>query len=91
MRLTKTEVDRLGERLKAGDVSEADLRLLDEYRLSFGDALDSVVGRIEQTVQLKPTQRRAKTTQSIRLKLGRDSRYCISSGGSGPTRGTRLA
>ena len=29
VRLTETEVDRLGERLKAGDVSEADLRLLD--------------------------------------------------------------
>ena len=73
VRLTKTEVDRLGERLKAGDVSEADLRLLDEYRLSFGDVLDFIVGRIEQALQLKPSQRRAKTTQSIRLKLGRES------------------
>ena len=73
MRLTKTEVDRLGERLKADDVGEADLRSLDEYRWSFGDALDSIVERIERAVQLTPTQRRAKTTQSIRLKLGRES------------------
>ena len=35
---SKTQVDRLGERFKSGAPDEADLRELDEYRRSFGDA-----------------------------------------------------
>jgi hypothetical protein len=30
--LTKTQIDCLGDRLKKGKITEADLRLLDSYR-----------------------------------------------------------
>jgi hypothetical protein len=32
--VSKTQIDRLGDRLKKSNFGEADLRLLDEYRLS---------------------------------------------------------
>ena len=37
--MTKSQIDRLGERLKVKR-EEADLRLLDEYRSSFAPAYD---------------------------------------------------
>jgi hypothetical protein len=42
--LSKTQIDKLGERLRKGNVTEDDLRLLDEYRLSFSEAYEFVVG-----------------------------------------------
>lgn len=33
--ISKTQIDKLGERLKKGEITDADLRLLDEYRRSF--------------------------------------------------------
>jgi hypothetical protein len=30
--ISKTQIDRLGDRLKKGNITEADLRLLDSYR-----------------------------------------------------------
>jgi hypothetical protein len=44
--LSKTQVDRLGNRLRKGDISEADLPLLDGYRRSFTDAYEDVVRKI---------------------------------------------
>lgn len=44
--LSKTQIDRLGDRLKKGNISEADLRLLDQYRRSFSEAYEVVVGAI---------------------------------------------
>jgi hypothetical protein len=41
--LSKSQIDRLGDRLKKGSPSEADVRLLDEYRRSFGEAYEAVV------------------------------------------------
>ena len=40
-KLSKTQIDRLGDRLRTGDISEADLRLLDSYRRSFTDAYEA--------------------------------------------------
>jgi predicted transcriptional regulator len=71
--ISKTQIDKLGDRLKEGNITEADLRLLDEYRLSFTDAYEFVVGRIGQEVNLKPTGRPAKSTSSISDKLCRES------------------
>jgi ppGpp synthetase/RelA/SpoT-type nucleotidyltranferase len=70
--LTKSQVDRLGERLKQGSVTDADLRLLDEYRRSFGPAYDAVVNAIRRQARLATTGRRAKTTTSIIAKLRRE-------------------
>jgi ppGpp synthetase/RelA/SpoT-type nucleotidyltranferase len=71
--ISKTQIDRLGDRLKKGDISEADLRLLDLYRRSFSDAYEVVVGKIRKNLSLEPTGRPAKSTTSIIEKLRRES------------------
>lgn len=71
--ISKTQIDRLGDRLREGDITEADLRLLDEYRRSFGEAYEFVVGSIRSELALEPTGRPAKSTTSISEKLLRES------------------
>ena len=71
--LSKTQIDRLGDRLRRGPPSEADLRLLDEYRLSFGDAYDAIIRTMRERLHLEPTGRTAKTPSSIAEKLRRES------------------
>jgi len=71
--LTKNQIDRLGDRLRSGDISDDDLRLLDGYRRSFSDAYEEVVGRIRDELGLEPTGRPAKSTTSIIDKLQRES------------------
>jgi putative GTP pyrophosphokinase len=70
--VSKTQIDRLGDRLKGGSHTETDLRLLDDYRRSFGEPYDEVVRAIRQLGQL-PTGRLAKSTRSIVEKLRRES------------------
>jgi putative GTP pyrophosphokinase len=71
--MSKTQVDRLGDRLRKGNINEADLRLLDIYRRSFSDAYQVVVGTIIKELALEPTGRPAKSTTSISDKLRRES------------------
>jgi len=71
--VTKTQIDRLGERLKKGNVSEADLQLLDQYRRSFSGAYEMVVGTIQEKLVQNPAGRPAKSTMSIIEKLRRES------------------
>jgi len=71
--LSKTQIDRLGDRIKRGSITEEDLRLLDRYRLSFTAAYDIVVRAIRDKLGLEPTGRPAKTTPSIVAKLQRES------------------
>jgi len=71
--ISKTQIDRLGDRLKKGNIIEADLRLLDLYRRSFTPAYEIVVGTIRQDLALEPTGRPAKSTTSISEKLHRES------------------
>ena len=70
---SKSQIDRLGNRLRKGDISETDLRLLDSYRRSFTDAYEDIVGRIRDELGLEPTGRPAKSTTSISDKLRRES------------------
>jgi ppGpp synthetase/RelA/SpoT-type nucleotidyltranferase len=70
--LSKTQIDRLGDRLKKGSHTEDDLRLLEDYRLSFGDAYNDVIRIIRERGQF-PTGRLAKSTFSIVEKLRRES------------------
>ena len=72
MPISKTQIDRLGDRLKGGPHTESDLRLLDDYRRSFGDAYEAVVQTIRQRGEF-PTGRLAKSTLSIVEKLRRES------------------
>jgi len=69
---SKTQIDRLGDRLKGGPHTESDLRLLDDYRRSFGEAYEAVVQTIRQRGEF-PTGRLAKSTFSIVEKLRRES------------------
>lgn len=71
--LSKTKVDQLGDRLRKGNIADDDLRLLDEYRHSFADTYDTVVGAIRNQLTLEPTGRPAKSTTSITEKLRRES------------------
>jgi len=70
---SKSQIDRLGDRLRKGSLNEADLRLLDEYRRSFGEGYDAVVRTIRKRLNLHPTGRPAKSTMSIIEKLRRES------------------
>jgi ppGpp synthetase/RelA/SpoT-type nucleotidyltranferase len=63
----------LGARLRKGDISEEDLRLLDSYRRSFSAAYEDVIQQIEYELGLEPTGRPAKSTTSIIDKLQRES------------------
>ncbi len=69
---SKTQIDRLGDRLKGGSHTESDLRLLDDYRRSFGEAYEAVLQTLRQRGGL-PTGRLAKSTVSIADKLRRES------------------
>lgn len=71
--MSKTQIDRLGDRLKKGNITEDDLRLLDLYRRSFTDAYEIVIGEIRNKLKLEPTGRPAKSTTSISEKLRRES------------------
>jgi putative GTP pyrophosphokinase len=70
---TKTQVDRLGDRLKQENKSEEDLRALDRYRRSFGAAYESVITLVRDRLGLQPTGRAAKSTTAIVEKLQRES------------------
>lgn len=70
--ISKSQIDRLGERLKKGKSSEADLQLLEQYRQSFGAAYEIVRNAIREKLSLETTGRQ-KTTQSIVDKLRRES------------------
>jgi putative GTP pyrophosphokinase len=69
---SRSQIDKLGERLKAGPTTEADLRLLDEYRLTFVTAYQVVIDQIV-ALGLRPTGRPAKSTKAIVDKLQRES------------------
>jgi putative GTP pyrophosphokinase len=71
--ITKSRIDRLGDRLRKGNITESDLRLLDQYRLSFTEAHEFVVGAIREDLGLEPTGRPAKSTTAISEKLRRES------------------
>ena len=73
MSISKSKIDRLGERLKGDQATEGDLRILDEFRRSFFPAYAIVIASITNRLQLQPTGRPAKSTSSIREKLKRES------------------
>lgn len=72
-KLSKTQIDRLGDRLRADNLLESDLKVLDDYRRRFGKAYKDVVRTIPQQLQLQPTGRPAKSTTSLVEKLRRES------------------
>lgn len=73
MSLSRTQVDRLGERLRRGTPSDDDLRLLDAYRRSFVEPYATVLAVLRDEMGLLPTGRPAKSTKSIIDKLNRET------------------
>lgn len=71
--LSKTQIDRLGERLRAQAFGEAELRLLDDYRRTFGLVYDRVVANVQRIIGVPVSGRPAKSTSSIIEKLNRES------------------
>jgi hypothetical protein len=56
----------LGERLRRGQISEDDLRLLDAYRESFAAAYDEVVATIRRMTGIEPRGRPAEASRLSR-------------------------
>jgi putative GTP pyrophosphokinase len=71
--LSRTQIDRLGDRLRKGHLTDDDLQLLDQYRRSFTEAYEWVAPTIRYRTGLEPTGRPAKSTTSIVEKLRRES------------------
>ena len=69
---SKTEIDRLGIRLRES-VSPDDLRLLYSYRLSFASAYEEILQAIKATTGIDASGRPAKSTTAIVDKLSRES------------------
>ena len=72
MRMKRSEVDKLGERLRH-DVTVDDLTMLDAYRRGFRESYDSVIDRIRSEFGLEASGRPAKSTPAIVDKLRRGS------------------
>ena len=70
---SKSQIDRLGDRLKEQQETQEDLRMLDEFRRSFSPAYETVIAAIRDKLRLQPTGRPAKSTSAISEKLKRES------------------
>jgi ppGpp synthetase/RelA/SpoT-type nucleotidyltranferase len=70
---SKSQIDKLGQRLRAQTFQETELTLLDEYRRSFGPAYDRVVEKVQAVLGVPVSGRPAKSTTSIIEKLNRES------------------
>lgn len=69
-KLTISQLNKLGERLRKDPDNKDALRLLETFRLSFDPAYDRVFNQLRQ-FGLNPAGRPAKSTQSIIAKLVR--------------------
>lgn len=70
-RFSKTQIDKLGDRLREGDLTDEDLRMLDEYRLEFRPVYDLVLKQLRKNPGAVIIGRAAKSTPSIIHKLRR--------------------
>jgi hypothetical protein len=70
-KLTASQLNRLGDRLRKGQANDNDIRALHEFRESFRPAFDRVVGELE-SLGLAVGGRAAKTIGSIVAKLERE-------------------
>lgn len=71
---SKTQIDRLGDNLRKGRIGETELRALDAYRRTFGQAYEQVVGTLQTALNLVVSGRPAKSTTSIVEKLRRETK-----------------
>lgn len=72
MTIRNSEIDRLGERLRDGNITEDDLRLLDSFRRSYSASYEAVGDVLDLNPSFAFTGR-AKSTSSIVEKLKRET------------------
>lgn len=72
MGLTNSQIDKLGERLRAGQPTESDLIALSTYRNGFALPAKAVFDVVQAVSGLQPTIRSEKTTLSVVAKLRRE-------------------
>ncbi len=72
MPISRSQLDRLGDRIRQGNTKDEDFRQLEEYRSTFTQAHEKVAGTIRDILELEPSKR-AKTKESIAEKLLRES------------------
>lgn len=72
MIISNTQIDRLGDRLRKGPLTDSDLTILDEYRKSFSRAFEEVIQIIQIKFKLEVSGRPEKTTSSIVDKIKRE-------------------
>ncbi|MGZ9271729.1 MAG: hypothetical protein ACXW6T_21610 [Candidatus Binatia bacterium] len=70
-KLTTSQLNKLGERLRKDPDNKDDLRALDAFRSSFASACEQVSDELSK-LRLDPVSRPAKTTLSIIAKLNRE-------------------
>lgn len=70
--LSKTQIDKLGERLKTGQLTDADLLELDDYRRSFSGAYEKARAAARKFTKRELTGR-TKSNSSIVEKLRRET------------------
>lgn len=75
MTLSNSQITKLGDRLRGGDFSEADLAMLDAFRQTYSEIDEQAYQLIQSTLAAitgwTSTQRKRKTQQSIVEKLRR--------------------
>lgn len=71
MTFSKSEVNRLGERLRAGPPTTLDLELLNDFRRTFAPSFAAVEAAVRELVRGEVSGRPSKTTPSIVAKLRR--------------------
>lgn len=71
--MSKTQIDKLGDRLRRGPVGESELTELSTYRDGFSEAYRNAVERVRDVLGYSPTGRPSKSTTAIVEKLRRES------------------
>ena len=71
--ISRTQVDRLGDRLRDGAASQDDIRLLDEFRLEFAPRYQWLAAELRSVLSIDVVGRPAKSTTSIIEKLRRET------------------
>ncbi|MCC7305967.1 MAG: hypothetical protein IT173_00230 [Acidobacteria bacterium] len=70
---SRSQIDRLGERLRHNSITVDDRQLLDDYRRSFSSVYEKVLSVLGTRPAFAPTGRPSKSTISIVDKLARES------------------
>lgn len=71
--LSRSQVDKVGEKLKRDDVDATAITLLEEYRSEFQDSYKTVERQLRDRLGHEVTGRPAKSTMAISEKLKRQS------------------